>query len=120
MFGRKALINKTGKIDHKTVQVVYDDFNKSHDELLELNNDLSSHQRNLRYFDIEVFKSIMHLNSQFMWSYFKEKPMPYNLRDGSKLVCQKQNLHVLVLIHFNLEGVFYETIYLRSLQSTKV
>ena len=89
MFGRKTLIHKTGKIDHKTVQVVYDDFNKSHDELLELNNDLSSHQRNLRYFDIEAFKSIMHLNSQFMWSYFKEKPMPYNLRDGSKLVLPK-------------------------------
>ena len=90
MFGRKILINKTGKIDHKTVvQVVYDDFNKSHVELLELNNDLSSHQRNLRYFAIEAFKSIMHLNSQFMGSYFKEKPMPYNSRDGSKLVLPK-------------------------------
>ena len=31
----------------------------------------------------------MHLNSQFMWSYFKEKQMPYNLRDGSKLVLSK-------------------------------
>ena len=28
----------------------------------------------------------MHLNTQFMWSYFEEKPIPYNLRDGSKLV----------------------------------
>ena len=26
---------------------------------------------------------------QFMWSYFKEKPMPYNLRDGSKVVLIK-------------------------------
>ena len=26
------------------------------------------------------------LNLQFMWSYFEEKLMPYNLRDGSKLV----------------------------------
>ena len=24
-----------------------------------------------------------------MWSYFEEKPMPYNLRDGSKLVLPK-------------------------------
>ena len=89
MFGRKTLINKIGKIHHKTVQVVYDDFNKPHDELFELNNDLSCHQRNLRYLAIEAFKSIMHLNSQFMWSYFKENPMPYNLRDGSKLVLPK-------------------------------
>ena len=89
MFGRKTLINKISQSHHKTVQVVCDDFNKSYDELLELNNGLSIHLRNLRYLAIEAFKSIMHLNSQFMWSYFKEKPMPYNLRDGSKLVLPK-------------------------------
>ena len=31
----------------------------------------------------------MHLNPPFMWSYFQEKPKPYNLRDGSKLVLPK-------------------------------
>ena len=31
----------------------------------------------------------MHLNPQFMWSYFEEKPMHYNLRDGSKLFLPK-------------------------------
>ena len=66
--------------------MVYNDFNKSYDELLELNNDLSIHQRHLRYLAIEVFKSIMHLNPQFMWSYFEENSLPYNLTDGSKLV----------------------------------
>ena len=89
MFAGKTLINKICKIHHRTLQLVYDDFNKLCDELLELNNDLSIHQRHLRYLAIEVFKSIMHLNPQFMWSYFEEKPMPYNLRDGSKLVLPK-------------------------------
>ena len=69
--------------------MVYNDFNKSYDELLELNNDLSIHQRHLRYLATEVFKSIMHLNPQFTWSYFKENSLPHNLRDGSKLVLQK-------------------------------
>ena len=69
--------------------MVYNDFNKSYDELLELNNDLSIHQRHLRYLATEMFKSIMHLNPQFTWSYFKENSLPYNLRDGSKLVLQK-------------------------------
>ena len=86
MFAGKTLINKICKIHHRTLQVVYDDFNKSYDELLELNNDLSIHQRHLRYLAIEVFKSIMHLNPQFMWSYFEENSLPYNLTDGSKLV----------------------------------
>ena len=89
-FTWKTLINKIFKVHHRTQQVVYDDeFNKLYDELLELNNALSIHQRHLRYLAIEVFKSIMHLNPQFMWSYFEEKPMPYNLRDGSKLVLPK-------------------------------
>ena len=89
MFAGETLINKICKIHHRTLQVVYDDFDKSYDELLELNRDLSIHQRHLRYLVVEVFKSIMHLNPQFMWSYFEEKPMPYNLRDGSKLVLPK-------------------------------
>ena len=89
MFAGKTLINKICKIHHRTLQVVYDDFNKSYDELLELNNDLFIHQRHLCYFVIEVFKSIMNLNPQFMWSYFEEKPMTYNLRDGSKLALKK-------------------------------
>ena len=89
MSAGKTLINKICKIHHRIIQVVYDDFNKSYDELLELNNDLSIHQRHLRYLAIEGSKSIMHLNPQFMWSYFEEKPMPYNLRDDSKLVLPK-------------------------------
>ena len=31
----------------------------------------------------------MHLNAQFMWSYFEEKPKPYNLKGGSKLILPK-------------------------------
>ena len=54
-----------------------------------MNNYLSILLRHLRFLAIEVFQSIMHLNPQFVWSYFEEKPMPYNLRDGSKLVLPK-------------------------------
>ena len=71
------------------LQVVYDDYNASYDELLQLNNSLSIHQRHLRLLAIEVFKSIMHLNPQFMWSYFEEKTMPYSLGNGSKLTLPK-------------------------------
>ena len=89
MFAGKTLVNKIFKIHDRTLQVVYDDFNRSYDELLEPNKDLSIHLRHLRYLAIESFKSIKHLNPQFMWSYFEEKPIPYNLRDGSKLVLPK-------------------------------
>ena len=89
MFAGKTLINKICKIHHRTLQVVYYDFNDSYDELLEENKDLSIHQRHFRYLAIEVSKSITHLNPQFMWYYFNEITMPYNLRDRSKLVLPK-------------------------------
>ena len=54
-----------------------------------MSNNLSIHQKHLRCLAIEVFKSIMHLNPQFMWSYFEVKPMPYDLRDVSKLTLPK-------------------------------
>ena len=57
--------------------------------MLELNNDLSIHRRHLCYLTNEAFKSIMHLEPQFVWSYLEEKPMLYNLGDGTKLVLPK-------------------------------
>ena len=73
IFAGETLINKICKIHHRTLQVVYDNVNKSYDELLEMNNGLPIHQRHLRYLVIEVFKTIMCLNPHFMWSYFEEK-----------------------------------------------
>ena len=73
MFAGKTLINKICKIHHRTLQVVYDDVNKSYDELLELNKDLSFHQRHLRYLTIEVFKSIMHFKSTIHMVVFRGK-----------------------------------------------
>ena len=89
MFAGKTLLNRICKIHYRTLQVVYDGYNSSYDELLQLNNCPSVHQRHLRFLALEVFKSIMHLNPQFMWSYFEEKSMPYNLRHVSKLILLK-------------------------------
>ena len=40
----------------------------------------------------EIYKSISQLNTEFMWSYFKHKDMPYNLRKGPILGLPKTNL----------------------------
>ena len=85
MFSGKTLINKICKIHHRTLRVVYNEYNKSYGELLQLNNNVSIHQRHLQYLALEVFKSFMHLNPEFMWSYFNENPIPYDLRKGIKV-----------------------------------
>ena len=86
MFAGKALINKICKIHHRTFQVAYNEYNKSHKELLQLNNNVSVPQRHLQYLALEVFKSLMHLNPEFMWSYFNEKSILYDLRNGTKVL----------------------------------
>ena len=79
MFAGKTLTNKICKIHHRTLRVVHNEYNKSYGELLHLNNNVSIRQRHLQYLALEVFKSFMHLNPEFMWSYFNENLIPYDL-----------------------------------------
>ena len=51
-------------------------------ELLEINKSVTIHQKHLQILAIEVFKSITHLNPEFVWSLFNIKPVSYNLRAG--------------------------------------
>ena len=102
MFARKTLINKICKIQHGTLQVVYNEYNKSYEELIQLNHNVSIHQRHLLYLALEVFKTPMHLNPEFMWSYFNENPIPYDLRKGIKVFLPPVKLFRLGLncVHF--------------------
>ena len=86
MFAGKISITKICKIHHRTRQVIHNDYQKSYDELLDINNDVNIHQKHLRILALEVFKIIMHVNQEFMWSYFIENTIPCNLRNGSRLL----------------------------------
>ena len=44
-----------------------------------MNSDVSIHQKLLRFFVTEVFKSVNNLNPHFMWDYFKMNVLPYDL-----------------------------------------
>ena len=86
MLAGKTSINKICKIHHRTLQVIHNDYQKSHDELLDVNNDVNIHQQHLRILALEVFKSIADVNPEFMWSYLNENTIPYNLRNGKRLL----------------------------------
>ena len=72
MFAGKTSINKICKIHHKTLHVIQNGYQKSYDELLDINKGVNIHQKHLRILALEVSKSIMHVNPEFMWSYFNE------------------------------------------------
>ena len=78
MFNRQNLEN-TKK---KTLQIVYDVYDESYENLLNRSDDISKHQKHLQYLAIEVYKSLTKLNPGFMWNFFERNHVPYNLRQG--------------------------------------
>ena len=72
------------KTHHKTLRVIYQ-LDKSYENLLNLDNSVSLHQRYLRFLVTKIFKSVSKTNSKFMWSYFSSKNVSYNLRKGPSL-----------------------------------
>ena len=86
MFAGKTSINKIFEIHRRTLQIIYNDYQKSYDEVLDINKDVNIHQKHLRLLAFQVFKSIMHVNPEFMWSCFNANTIPDNLRNGNRLL----------------------------------
>ena len=81
MFWIKELYLKMQRIHHKTLKEIYQS-NKTYEELLELSETVSIHQRHLRFLVTEVYKSTSYLNPKFMCAFFTHKEIPYNLKNG--------------------------------------
>ena len=80
MFAGKLSIAKIYKIHFRTLQIVYNNYDKSYHDLLNFSNDVSIQQRHLRFLAIEVYKSLTNINPEFMWEFFNKKTVKYNLR----------------------------------------
>ena len=70
MFCHKTTYLKIQKIHHKFLKVIYQS-DASYDDLLQLSNSVSLHQRHFRFLLTEIYRSTGTLNPKFMWSYFK-------------------------------------------------
>ena len=84
MFCHKTTNLKMQKINHKSLKVIYQS-DASYDNLLQLSNSVSLHQRHLRFLLTEIYKSTGTLNPQFMWWYFKCREVSHKLRRGPVL-----------------------------------
>ena len=83
MFTSKNSMLKINKIHWRTLRVVYDDYNTTYEELHARHNDISIHQKHLKHLATEVYKFLANLNPEFMWPFFKNKSVPYKLRNGN-------------------------------------
>ena len=79
MFPGKSLISKVQKVQFSTLQMVYNTYEKSYNELFILNRHTSIHQKHLHFLATEVDN----LNSQSMWNYFNISTLPFELRKGN-------------------------------------
>ena len=70
--------------DH--TQILIDVYDESYENLLNRSDDISIHQKHLRYLAIELYKSLTMLNPGFMWNFFERNHIPYNLRRGDLLL----------------------------------
>ena len=61
MFPGKSSIAKICKIHFGTLQIVYNSYDESYHDLFNFNNDVSIHQKHLRFLEIEVCKSTMNI-----------------------------------------------------------
>ena len=70
MFHNRALNNKINKIHERGLRLVYQSKNLSFSELLEPDNAVTIHQRNLQVLVIEIFKVRNNLSPEIMKQVF--------------------------------------------------
>ena len=66
----------------------YKDYDLSFQQLLDMDNSVSIHHRNLQKLGIEMFKVKNHLSPSFMNTIFVPSNYPYNLRLDSSFVTE--------------------------------
>ena len=58
----ETAIDNILKSRYRSLQVVYSEYHKAYEELLQMNKNIFIQQKHLRILDLEVYKNIMHFN----------------------------------------------------------
>ena len=80
MFHNRALNNRIAKIHERALRLVYQNKDLSFSELLELDNAVTIHQRNLQVLATDIFKVKNNLSPEIMKQVFDFQEPYYNLR----------------------------------------
>ena len=86
MFCSKSANKKINRTNKRALRLLYEDYDSSFEQLLEKDGSITMHQRNLQNLMTEIYKTINQINPAYIWEFFVEKDMPYNLR--TKVLCR--------------------------------
>ena len=75
MFHDRKMNNKINKLHERALRLVYSDDKSSFQELLDIDNSVTIHNRNLRVLALEIFKFIHGLLPSIMENIFLSKPI---------------------------------------------
>ena len=86
MFHSRKLNNKINKLHERCLQIVYSDNKSSFDELLETDNSVSVHHRNIQLLATELYKIVNGLSPDIMKEVFPiNENTSYSTRNKRKL-----------------------------------
>ena len=96
MFHNRTLNNKINKLQERALRIVYKDDNSTFQELLDRDNSLTTHDRNLQKLAVEMYKTKNGLSPLPMQQLFTEQIHTHNLR--------KKNTWVVPSVKTNTYG----------------
>ena len=91
MFHSKRLNNKINSIHERALRITYVDNVSSFQELLEKDNSVSIHHKNIQVLATEMFKIFKNLSPDIVREIFQERSVPYNLRSDNNFASRHVN-----------------------------
>jgi len=85
MFHSRKLNNQINNIHERALRIIYKDYHSSFKDLLEKDNSVSIHQRNLQVLATELFKTKNGYNPPLLSEIFRFIEPSYNLRKFNSL-----------------------------------
>ena len=110
MFCSRSLNNMINKVHERSLRMISDDYSSDFEELLDHNNDISNHHRNIQTLMIEMFKIYHNLAPPIMESMFQKRVKSYNLRNFQEFLTEKKRT-----VSLGLETISYRSPQLWSL-----
>ena len=86
----KGLKNQNNSLHERALRLVYNDFKSSFHQLLEKDNSVTIHQRNLQILAVEIFKVHNNITPEIIKDVFELKNHQYNFRRDLRL--QRRNV----------------------------
>ena len=91
MFCNRKSMKKVNKIQERYLRLMANNYELSYEKLLDLTNEISSHQRCLNFLMTEVCKCLNAISPDIMNDTFAYSKHPYNTRHYSLFVTDQPN-----------------------------